>query len=114
MPKDALLNSSAPLVALSGPHRRVSGMQAKLHQWAAADPGRRFDDLFNLVRCRTAPSASSAWATASPASATLNASSHEEVSSSADLSLARSSSKIVCNAAPGRREQVDAAKQRLP
>src|SRR3954467_13886744 len=28
---------------------RVSGMQAKLHRWAAADPGRRFDDLFNLV-----------------------------------------------------------------
>lgn len=24
-------------------------MQAKLHRWAAEDPGRRFDDLFNLV-----------------------------------------------------------------
>jgi len=24
-------------------------MQTKLHRWAAADPGRRFDDLFNLV-----------------------------------------------------------------
>ncbi|WP_416332913.1 group II intron reverse transcriptase/maturase [Amycolatopsis echigonensis] len=24
-------------------------MQAKLHRWASADPGRRFDDLFNLV-----------------------------------------------------------------
>jgi RNA-directed DNA polymerase len=24
-------------------------MQAKLRRWAAADPGRRFDDLFNLV-----------------------------------------------------------------
>ena len=24
-------------------------MQTKLHQWAIADPGRRFDDLFNLV-----------------------------------------------------------------
>jgi RNA-directed DNA polymerase len=24
-------------------------MQAKLHHWAAADPGRRFDDLFNFV-----------------------------------------------------------------
>jgi hypothetical protein len=24
-------------------------MQAKLHHWATADPGRRFDDLFNLV-----------------------------------------------------------------
>lgn len=29
--------------------RRVQRMQAKLHRWAAADPGRRFDDLFNLV-----------------------------------------------------------------
>jgi RNA-directed DNA polymerase len=27
----------------------VSQIQAKLHRWAAADPGRRFDDLFNLV-----------------------------------------------------------------
>ena len=25
-------------------------MQAKLHRWAAADPGRRFDDLFNFVQ----------------------------------------------------------------
>jgi RNA-directed DNA polymerase len=32
-----------------GPFRRVSEMQAKLHRWAAADAGRRFDDLFNLV-----------------------------------------------------------------
>ena len=24
-------------------------MQTKLHSWAVADPGRRFDDLFNLV-----------------------------------------------------------------
>jgi RNA-directed DNA polymerase len=28
---------------------RVLVMQTKLHQWAAADSGRRFDDLFNLV-----------------------------------------------------------------
>src|ERR1700744_75673 len=27
----------------------VAGMQARLHCWAAADPGRRFDDLFNFV-----------------------------------------------------------------
>ena len=32
-----------------GPRRRVSEMQTKLHRWAAADPGRRFDDLFNFV-----------------------------------------------------------------
>ena len=29
--------------------QRVLGMQTKLHRWAAADPGRRFDDLYNLV-----------------------------------------------------------------
>lgn len=28
---------------------RVWVMQTKLHRWAAADPGRRFDDLYNLV-----------------------------------------------------------------
>ncbi len=28
---------------------RVLVMQTKLHRWARADPGRRFDDLFNLV-----------------------------------------------------------------
>ena len=50
MPKDAPLNGGAltnevPL----GPGSRVSGMQTKLHRWAAADAGRRFDDLFNFV-----------------------------------------------------------------
>ncbi len=29
--------------------QRVLGMQTKLHRWAAVDPDRRFDDLFNLV-----------------------------------------------------------------
>jgi RNA-directed DNA polymerase len=48
MPKDAPLNSGAP-EAPTGPRQRVSGMQTKLHRWAAADDGRRFDDLFNLV-----------------------------------------------------------------
>lgn len=28
---------------------RVLGMQKKLHRWAVAEPGRRFDDLANLV-----------------------------------------------------------------
>ena len=28
---------------------RVLAMQTKLHQWAMADPGRCFDDLFNLA-----------------------------------------------------------------
>lgn len=50
MPKDAPLNSGAPLEETPvGPRQRVSEMQAKLHRWAAADKGRRFDDLFNLV-----------------------------------------------------------------
>src|SRR5215207_9266208 len=55
MPKDAAPNGDAPSEddqagdVPVGPRRRVSEMQAKLHRWAAADPGRRFDDLFNLV-----------------------------------------------------------------
>lgn len=53
MPKDAPPNGDAwpehvPANEL-GPRRKVSEMQAKLHRWAVADPGRRFDDLFNLV-----------------------------------------------------------------
>jgi RNA-directed DNA polymerase len=27
-------------------------MQAKLHRWAVAEPGRRFDDVFNFVHDR--------------------------------------------------------------
>src|SRR4051795_3820528 len=55
MPKDAAPNGDAPaeddlIESVSvGPRRRVSEMQAKLHRWAAADLGRRFDDLFNFV-----------------------------------------------------------------
>jgi RNA-directed DNA polymerase len=55
MPKDAPPNGDAPAEddlsdpVSVGPRRRVSEMQAKLHCWAVADPGRRFDDLFNLV-----------------------------------------------------------------
>ena len=45
MPQDAPPNGSARVLAWD----RVAGMQAKLHRWAAADPGRRFDDLFNFV-----------------------------------------------------------------
>ena len=29
--------------------QRVLAMQTKLHRWAVGDPGRRFDDLYNLV-----------------------------------------------------------------
>jgi RNA-directed DNA polymerase len=49
MPQDATPNGDAPTGGAVGPYRRVVEMQAKLHRWAAADPGRRFDDLFNLV-----------------------------------------------------------------
>ena len=50
MPKGAPVNGGAPPESGPvGPYRRVSEMQAKLHRWAAADPGRRFDDLFNFV-----------------------------------------------------------------
>jgi RNA-directed DNA polymerase len=48
MPKDAPGNPGDPDLG-SEPRVRVSGMQAKLHRWAVADPGRRFDDLFNFV-----------------------------------------------------------------
>ena len=37
------------VIPLGGPWSRVAGMQAKLHRWAVADPGRRFDDLLNFV-----------------------------------------------------------------
>jgi RNA-directed DNA polymerase len=43
------VNAGAPLELPVGPRQRVSEMQAKLHRWAVADPGRRFDDLFNFV-----------------------------------------------------------------
>ena len=54
MPKDALLDGGALTYGvqdgvLAKAVIRVSGMQAKLHRWAVTDPGRRFDDLFNLV-----------------------------------------------------------------
>ena len=49
MPQDAPPNGGAQGQAQDGPWSRVAGMQAKLHRWAAADPGRRFDDLFNFV-----------------------------------------------------------------
>jgi len=49
MPKDAPPNGGARDQSPQGSWSRVSEMQAKLHRWAAADPGRRFDDLFNFV-----------------------------------------------------------------
>jgi len=49
MPQDALPNGSARDDAPQGSWSRAAGMQAKLHRWAVADPGRRFDDLVNFV-----------------------------------------------------------------
>ena len=49
MPEDAPPDGDAPRTGPHGPGTRVSEMQAKLHRWAVADPGRRFDDLFNFV-----------------------------------------------------------------
>ena len=49
MPKDAALNGDALAGRVLTRAEWVSETQAKLHRWAVADPGRRFDDLFNLV-----------------------------------------------------------------
>jgi len=43
------MNIGAPWPDLDEAEHRVLVMQTKLHQWAKADPGRRFDDLANLV-----------------------------------------------------------------
>ena len=43
------MNIGAPLPDPVEAERRVRVMQAKLHRWATADPGRCFDDLYNLV-----------------------------------------------------------------
>ncbi len=43
------MNTGAPWPDLDEAEPRVLAMQTKLHQWAKADPGRRFDDLANLV-----------------------------------------------------------------
>ena len=43
------MNIGAPWPDLFEAEMRVLGMQTKLHQWATTDPGRCFDDVFNLV-----------------------------------------------------------------
>ena len=43
------MNTGAPWPSLQEAESRVLAMQTKLHRWAASDPGRRFDDLYNLV-----------------------------------------------------------------
>jgi RNA-directed DNA polymerase len=44
-----LVNTGALWPGLDEAELRVHAMQSKLHQWAAADADRRFDDLYNLV-----------------------------------------------------------------
>jgi RNA-directed DNA polymerase len=43
------VNIGAPWPDLAEAEPRVLAMQAKLHHWATTDPGRRFDDVYNLV-----------------------------------------------------------------
>jgi RNA-directed DNA polymerase len=43
------VNTGVPWPDLAEAEQRVLVMQTKLHQWAMADPDRRFDDLANLV-----------------------------------------------------------------
>ncbi len=43
------MNIGAPWPDLEEAEPRVREMQSKLHQWAVADPGRRFGDMYNLV-----------------------------------------------------------------
>jgi RNA-directed DNA polymerase len=43
------VNTDAPWPTPEQAEARVLGIQTKLHHWATDDPGRRFDDLFNLV-----------------------------------------------------------------
>ncbi len=43
------MNTDAPWPDTKTAWPRVLKIQTKLHQWATDDPGRRFDDLWNLV-----------------------------------------------------------------
>jgi RNA-directed DNA polymerase len=43
------VNIGEPWPDLDEAELRVHVMQTKLHQWAISDPGRRFDDVYNLV-----------------------------------------------------------------
>jgi RNA-directed DNA polymerase len=43
------VNTGAPWPGLDEAESRVLAMQTKLHQWAASDADRRFDDVYNLL-----------------------------------------------------------------
>ena len=67
MPQDAPPNGSAQDQARQGSWSKVAGMQAKLHLWAVADPGRRFDDLYvrhEAPVCRAGVKGPGRWAVA--------------------------------------------------
>jgi len=49
MSEDTVVNTAVTWLDPDWAELRVRKMQTKLHQWAAANPDRRFDDLFNLV-----------------------------------------------------------------
>jgi RNA-directed DNA polymerase len=49
MGRRSSVNTGVPWPGLELALPRVLSMQSKLHRWATADPGRRFDDVFNLV-----------------------------------------------------------------
>ena len=49
MSKDTGVNTPVWWPDVEGAGVQVWKMQTKLHQWATADPDRRFDDLYNLV-----------------------------------------------------------------
>lgn len=49
MSEDTTVNTEVTWLDPMWAEARVRRMQVKLHQWAVTDPGRRFDDLYNLV-----------------------------------------------------------------
>jgi group II intron reverse transcriptase/maturase len=49
MSEDTEVNTAVTWLDPDWAWLRVQKMQTKLHQWAVADPDRRFDDLYNLV-----------------------------------------------------------------
>lgn len=49
MSEDTPVNTGVALLKTFSSRQAVLRMQTKLHRWAVADRGRRFDDLYNLV-----------------------------------------------------------------
>jgi len=49
MPEDTVVDTAVTWPSPQEAGTRVREMQIKLHRWAAADRGRRFDDVFNFV-----------------------------------------------------------------